>query len=713
MADINKTNEDVYRNGILSKLTDAEFYFIRDNQYDDRVNAPPSLINLRGSDIRPYPSYALDRPFKHIMPVISGNEIVGFGWKTIALGPDTNKPTTEANRASISTSVTSEAIRRANLPPSNPEHITKREAMFIIRARVGMERCSVPISQIPVNATNEDLARIDARRNAERNTQDKFGHYGTPGKSTSFNSDVGGDSSLRSQIKIHDAGRKCIDAANEWTREYTNDLKKPEGNRNIVETYDVSGIPVYIKKDPNAKNPDEEWKPFYPNFQNPLQNLSESERTRAADEMGFIMGGRSTRNPNDNTVRPTGKFIAIMQLATNAKNSPQSYEKQTDPDKYANYKTTKTIVQNGVYPAIVGAVISVAFLKKYGVITNKGHQLHHVLEAIELVATSVKTGKSLQGTAVDNDKWFDLLRSPVMPLFWFGVGFAINRLATGLAIGTWAGPVITCIVIVAEYVADYVISEIQKQQLINEAKNNGLLPGPYFHSKGKIRIPTKRGRMPIGRDSNGKLIYAGNLNTTNTPTKPDSDTQPGDVIPGEPPSTADLQPYNSLTDNSISNQIATNEQKNDNSNREAEFIKAGNENKKHGFNEMSANNTQRTESQPEGPRQRGGQGEGDTEDRRSPLERITDADPFGDWSISSAFNFLERMSDPIGIMYGAPGHGSSWMEGSNFIDTGKLPSVTTLQIQNFQESYEEFYQEVWEPWEADERGIPSRGTNFP
>jgi hypothetical protein len=167
--------KDIIESGSLVKLTEKELQFLAENINDSSANQPPDNYNVYGKGIVSGDSSS----FRFYNPIIStqrsgGNRIIGFSWKPFSGGelPDVRGPGSEKNRASISENTTSAAIDMAK-----NGSISKREAIAIIRARIGLEQAQFPYQIQKEPYKNEDLQRPTG-----------FNSYGdTPYPGTNFN----------------------------------------------------------------------------------------------------------------------------------------------------------------------------------------------------------------------------------------------------------------------------------------------------------------------------------------------------------------------------------------------------------------------------------------------------------------------------------------------------------------------------------------------
>lgn len=150
------TVAEIINSGLFLKLTKKERDFLVKNLSDDSANMPPDSYNVYGKQI----GSGNSRPFRFYKPIIertpSGNKIVGFSWKPFSGGElaGTRGTTDQKNRSPINEETTNDAIDLAE-----KGDISKREAISIIRARVGLEQADFPY-QIPKEPfTDNDIQR--------------------------------------------------------------------------------------------------------------------------------------------------------------------------------------------------------------------------------------------------------------------------------------------------------------------------------------------------------------------------------------------------------------------------------------------------------------------------------------------------------------------------------------------------------------------------
>jgi len=644
----NNTPKQIYENGIFAKFTQEELDFIKSYQNDNFANQPPSPLNILGRDDGTNPSS--DKPFRYILPNINDGRIDGFGWRNPLLpgttGPgDSSKP----NRAAISTDTTKDAISKVK-----SGEITSKEAMFIIRARVGAETADIP-KNIKPGSTDRELYAL----------QNPNAHYGSGNNNTSFNN-------MKDQISNQDKARQLLSAFNNWTYRVQTD-------KNIKETYQQNGTPIYIEIHPDAKMPEDRITVFTPDVESIMSSMGEKERQSVLKDLDHLVSAKETRNPNDDTIRKTGPKLKIFDFVENVGGDVKTIGGKI-------YKDVKSVVKDGFYPAMICVFIVCWFLTEFGVLS--GHTTHHLFQAIEAASTGVKTLKNVSRQGDPNYRsWTDYL-SPIYSIFapfgWLQIGKFFTKLLEGKAatarLSIYAGPMITVIAISMELGYEWwkykKKAKEERDKLYRESIQNGYLPGPYINSGGLIKIPAipisekdpsgrydvfrNKYRVPIGikRDKDGNPIHLKYKDIDPNAPIPELDVpmldRNGRPIPGswlavpiygtepiamnggmetgdisEPGIHGDLAFYTDTDENILLTNIATNQQILDNQNRSNRFAQISDINNSNGF---SGNMSDRDEfpytPPPEQP-ERGGQA-GDEPDFRSPLERLTDANPWGD-----------------------------------------------------------------------------------
>ena len=136
------TIEEILNSGVFLKLTSEELEFLLENIDDRDANSPPDSYNVYGRQI----GSGNSAPFRFYSPIVEKsangtNKIVGFSWKPFSSAEllGTSGTSSEKNRSPISVETTKDAIRLARF-----NKISKREAIAIIRARLGMEQAQFP-----------------------------------------------------------------------------------------------------------------------------------------------------------------------------------------------------------------------------------------------------------------------------------------------------------------------------------------------------------------------------------------------------------------------------------------------------------------------------------------------------------------------------------------------------------------------------------------
>jgi hypothetical protein len=149
--------KSILESGLLVKLTREEIQFLSDNINDESANMPPDSYNVYGRKI----GSGNSSPFRFYNPIIEptstgGNKIVGFSWKPFAESelPGTSGTSKQKNRSPINEETTSKVIDLAK-----KGEISKREAIAIIRARVGLEQGDFPYKIPKEPYKDEDLQR--------------------------------------------------------------------------------------------------------------------------------------------------------------------------------------------------------------------------------------------------------------------------------------------------------------------------------------------------------------------------------------------------------------------------------------------------------------------------------------------------------------------------------------------------------------------------
>lgn len=149
--------KSILDSGLLVNLTQKEIQFLSDNINDESANMPPDSYNVYGRKI----GSGNSSPFRFYNPIIEptstgGNKIVGFSWKPFSDGelPDTRGTSKQKNRSPISEETTSKVIDLAK-----KGEISKREAIAIIRARVGLEQGDFPYKIPKEPYKDEDLQK--------------------------------------------------------------------------------------------------------------------------------------------------------------------------------------------------------------------------------------------------------------------------------------------------------------------------------------------------------------------------------------------------------------------------------------------------------------------------------------------------------------------------------------------------------------------------
>lgn len=669
----NNTPNQVYKNGTLARFNDKEWEFIKQYGTDGNANRPPSLINILGKDDGTNPS-STERPFKYVMPAVENGKIVGFGWRNPNL-PGTTGPgdPSNPNRSSIDENTTSSAIDAVKNGT-----MTAREAMFIIRARVGMEAADVP--QPPPNSKDSDLYRLDATPDRVRAS------YGSGKENTSFNS-----SNMRGQIYNQDFARQLLKKANDYTTELENGL----ANKTIKETFDINGQPRYIKREQIGTI--YVWNLFIPDFSSILQYIDQKSLPYVMDDLNHLVSGAAVRNqnPNDNTSRGSGPTPKIFQSMIVEPSS--GVGSKSSPLDVA-YKGVKAGTQKYAYASIIGLFSIVALINRFYRLDP--HTLHAVLDVIEKASVGAKTLKNLsRATSPSYQSWWDQI-SPIYsvaaPYGWYLIGHWLNaallRRGISAVAAAWAGPAVTVVAIAMEIGYEQLkekrkqdIADAEAKKLREDAEKGGCLPDIYVSSGGTVCIPViydgtsypdvsnydqlpvddprrgrsrgrvKRARIPIGvkKDKDGNPIHLKYKDIDPNSPIPNVDVpvldKNGRPIPGswypvliypsepiymsgnsgnEPGIHNNLGFYTDADEDIVNSNISINTTKIESDDRTQKYRDISGINDSNGFGLLSNRDAIPYRPTGTGP-ERGGMS-GDEPDFRSPLEKINDWNPWGD-----------------------------------------------------------------------------------
>lgn len=658
------TPKSIYDNGIFAKFSEEEFAFIKQYQNDPSVNVPPSAGNIY--EDATYRVGGNDKLFSHALPKIENGMIVGVEWRTPTL-PGTIS-------GNISTDTTKSAIDMVKSGEISP-----REAMFIIRARVGIESAKAPVK-------NEYPSP-----NAS---------YGV-GQSTSFNSP-----NMVTAISNQDNARKLLNAFNEWSRRLD--------DKDIKQTVDDRGVTRYLKFNPNATKPEERWILFVPEVEPILNNIPESQKNAVLKDLDHLASGKETRKSNDDSIRKDGPKLDMFSFVVP--------NEEGGHGSGGLYKSVKTVTQYAFYPTMIGTFSLIFFLKIFGVYS--AHTAHHLNQVIEKVSVSAKSFKNLtRQTEPHYQSWTDYF-SPIYSVFapfgWYQVGHVLEKiiarqapkLVSGLSI--FAGPAVTAFAIALEFgyewwVKPKIEAAKERERLYQEAIEKGYLPGPYMNSGGAVKIPTKRlileetkngntiyrdrFRIPIGikKDKDGEAIHLKYKDIDPNTTIPEVDVPvldlkgnpiPGswqpvfiygtDIIASADPTNLQIDTnepgqhlfdgdllctYNDYDENVIRTNISLNETINDNTNRSSMYDGILDKNKANGFYDLSVNGDVIPQQvQPPEPPTRGGHS-GDEPEYNGwfyYFDKAKENDPdgnYGDWVADANASYFP---DPYRDMYGIP-----------------------------------------------------------
>lgn len=482
----NNSPTEVYNNGTLFRYNEEEWKFITDNQNNSSTNRAPSMMNIYGSSNQSIPANA-DKPFKVVVPVVDNGKIVGYNWKVPIVGTTGPSDPNNPNRAAISEETTKKLIDMAN-----KGEIDKREAMFAIRARVGMENADVPAYK--AGSKNEDLYREDARHPSDNSAG--YTQYGKDGKipdvtkknSTNFDR-------LKDQIYNQDNARKLLERTNEFSRELNRELNPPNKNGSIRETYDKNGFPRYIKRPEFGNTGIDNWKLFTPEVDDILQKIPEESRPYVMADLNHLVSTNATRNqnPNDNTSRSSGPKLDVFDFASTHEN-----EYKTPSD--IRYKGLKA-GRGAMYGSTIGAFFIIGLLKYYGKLDS--HTAHVILNYIEIASTGFKTTKNMARAGSHYGSLWDQLSpiySTIAPSAWYFIGHWLGARMVQAAfpeiISLFGGPIVTMGVIGLEvgYEAwQKKQKESKEEQRIEElgkiAEKKGVMKQVFIDSDGKIEIP--------------------------------------------------------------------------------------------------------------------------------------------------------------------------------------------------------------------------------
>ena len=410
------TIKEILDSGVFLKLTTEELNFLLENIDDRDANSPPDSYNVYGKRV----GSGNSAPFRFYSPIVEKskdgtNKIVGFSWKpfssTELLG--TSGSSGEKNRSPINVETTKGAIELARF-----NRISKREAIAIIRARLGMEQSQFPY-EIREPITDSNLPKP---------LQPGFVPYGNELLANRSGYTGGTNFATADDLKKHLISIKRSQRHLEKIITHYNILQSNLSNGNWKLTFSLNGSPIVYELVPNPyfeehgfgtessnanlnsisdanENPNNlpKWVPE--KVKKPVQldlsefySLSEEEKSLDSVYVDLLMSGKNVK----------GDEIPELKLP-NRVNS-QSFRDLFTPTKENNsYATVSGAVygsKNYVYAGFFAAMFTRSLFTRYGlripfanriIINNPNGYTDSALDAamskLELNLTSFKIFK--------------------------------------------------------------------------------------------------------------------------------------------------------------------------------------------------------------------------------------------------------------------------------------------------------------------------------